>query len=1047
MPDAGLPNLVRFGPFELDLAAGDLQRNGRKVRLPEQQFQILQMLLLREGGVVSREEIRKKLWPNDTIVEFDRSINAAIMKLRSALGDTAEKPGFIETVARRGYRFMVPVELDKREPQIPAADIKQGSLIGQKVSHYRVLGVLGGGGMGLVYKAEDLKLNRPVALKFLPEELATDSVTLQRFEREARTASSLNHPNICTIYEVEEHGTQPFIVMELLEGETLREVITKSVTLVGGESRCLPLGQLLDIAIQIAEGLDAAHQRDIIHRDIKPANIFVTTRGQVKILDFGLAKVATTVVDILPDPFGEDSAHGFQTVSRHESAIDHSLSRTGIAMGTAGYMSPEQVRGEKLDTRTDLFSFGLILFEMATGQRAFSGDTAAIVQDAILNQTLPQARELNPELPVTLEEIIRKSLEKDREARFQTAAEICADLKRLNRDTDLAMQTSPARMDSASVTQRPMRYRRQLWAGAALALVLLTLGLGFRWFKDRPMAPGERLSERLLTHNPVENRILGAAISPDGKYMAYVDPRGLHLSVIETGEIHDVPLPEELRTRLWAVNWFPDGEKLILTAESDSEGMMIWVTSVFGGAPRKLRSDSRWPVVSPQGTLIAFVSGQRHEIWVMGANGEDPHKILTAENEVYSALAWSPTGQRLAYMRRGPGAAWSIETVSLDGEPPSIVISVPRVFISDVPGLLWARDGRIIFDSFAESLSHGSNLWEIMTDPRTGKPSGRETKITNWDGVMAASATMSRDATRLAFLKIHLRTDVYVGDLKDGGTRLDSPTRLTVSESIDNPSGWLHDSKTILFWSNRPGRNQIFRQQIQQDSAEPLILGPDDETSAEMSSDGRWILYWSLARGGGDSPTTTSRIMRFPVSGGSPEQVLEARIDATTVFHCPSHPAGSCVLSRWQQGQLIFYALDPVQGQGKEIARTKLGPVTDLDWAVSPEGLRLALASRDQLPEKVRILDLRNGTERNLQLPHGWRIFNLGWAVDGNALFAAARSTGYFMARIELNGTTRVLLDRGRAQWLGFPCPSPDGRHLAFSQQTSETNAWLLENF
>jgi serine/threonine protein kinase len=266
-------------------------------------------------------------------------------------------------------------------------------------------------------------------------------VTLQRFEREARTASSLNHPNICTIHEVEEHGTQPFIVMELLEGETLREVITKSVTLVGGESRCLPLGQLLDIAIQIAEGLDAAHQRDIIHRDIKPANIFVTTRGQVKILDFGLAKVATTVVDILPDPFGEDNAHGSQTVSRHESAIDHSLSRTGIAMGTAGYMSPEQVRGEKLDTRTDLFSFGLILFEMATGQRAFSGDTAAIVQDAILNQTLPPARLLNPELPVTLEEIIRKALEKDREARYQTSAEICADLKRLNHDTELAMQT------------------------------------------------------------------------------------------------------------------------------------------------------------------------------------------------------------------------------------------------------------------------------------------------------------------------------------------------------------------------------------------------------------------------------------------------------------------------------------------------------------------------------------------------------------------------------------------------------------------------------
>jgi Tol biopolymer transport system component len=717
-------------------------------------------------------------------------------------------------------------------------------------------------------------------------------------------------------------------------------------------------------------------------------------------------------------------------------------------MGTAGYMSPEQVRGEKLDARTDLFSFGLILFEMATGQHAFSGDTAAIVQHAILNQTLPPARELNPELPVALEEIIRKSLEKDREARYQTSAEMCADLKRLNHDIELAMQVLPARVDGASVMQKPRRYGRGLWAGAALAFVLLTLGLGFRWFKNQPIAPGGRLSERLLTHNPAENRILRAAISPDGKYMAYVDPKGLHLSVIETGEIHDVPLPEELRTRLWDVSWFPDGEKLILTVESEAEGKTIWVTSVFGGAPRKLRSDSRWPVASPQGELIAFVGGQRNEIWVMGANGENPHRILTAENEVYSALAWSPTGQRLAYIKVGREAARSIETVSLDGEQPSVVISGSQLVDSDIPGLLWAGDGRIIFDSFAESLSHGSNLWEIMTDPRTGKPFGRAMKVTNWDGVMVASATVSRDATRLAVLKEHIREDVYVGELNDGGTRLASPTRLTVSESMDNPSGWLHDNRTILFRSNRPGRNQIFRQRLDQDTAEPLIPGPDDETSAQMSPDGRWILYWSSARGRGDSPAPTTRLMRFPGSGESPEQVLEARIDATTDFDCPYRPAGSCVLSRWQQGQLIFYALDPVQGQGKEIARTKLGMMaTGLTWSVSPEGSRIAVATPDRLPEQVRVLDSRNGTERNLHLPHGWRIFNLGWSVDGNALFAAARSTGYFIARIELNGQTHVLIDRGKNQFVGYPCPSPDGRYLAFSQRTWETNAWLLENF
>ena len=296
-----MPDLVRFGPFELDLETAELLAAGRTIRLPEQQFQILQMLLLREGGVVSREEIRKKLWPNETVVEFDRSINAAIMKLRISLGDTADKPGFIETLARRGYRLMVAAERVKSEPsESPVRTSSGSSLIGRKVSHYRVLGILGGGGMGLVYKGEDLKLNRPVAMKFLPEELSADPVTLQRFEREARTASLLNHPNICTIFEVEEFEGQPFIVMELLEGESLREVIARSIASSVEGQGGLPLGRFLDIASQIAEGLNAAHQKGIIHRDIKPANIFVSPAGRVKILDFGLAKLA----DLAPETPG-----------------------------------------------------------------------------------------------------------------------------------------------------------------------------------------------------------------------------------------------------------------------------------------------------------------------------------------------------------------------------------------------------------------------------------------------------------------------------------------------------------------------------------------------------------------------------------------------------------------------------------------------------------------------------------------------------------------------------------------------------------------------
>jgi len=274
--------LIRFESFEVNLRSGELRRAGEKVRLPEQSFQILAMLLERPGEVVMRQEVQKKLWPNDTVVEFENSINAAVKRLRLALEDSADEPRYVETLARRGYRWMVPVEwvgTGSDTPQgavlaAPREESRASNLTGKKVSHYRVLEILGGGGMGVVYKAEDIKLGRRVALKFLPEELSNDAEAMQRLEREARAASTLNHPNICTIYEVEEEAGQLFIVMELLEGQPLRDLISEH----GSNARkSLPLEKLFDLGVQIAEGLDAAHQQGIIHRDIKPANIFITT--------------------------------------------------------------------------------------------------------------------------------------------------------------------------------------------------------------------------------------------------------------------------------------------------------------------------------------------------------------------------------------------------------------------------------------------------------------------------------------------------------------------------------------------------------------------------------------------------------------------------------------------------------------------------------------------------------------------------------------------------------------------------------------------------
>jgi eukaryotic-like serine/threonine-protein kinase len=649
-----------------------------------------------------------------------------------------------------------------------------------------------------------------------------------------------------------------------------------------------------------------------------------------------------------------------------------------------------------------------------------------------------------------MERIINKALEKDREVRYQSAAELRADLKRFKRDSESSKHISQVRVEVPSVTEKPRRYTRGMLIGALLAMVLLGLGLGFRWFAGQQLAPRNPLRERQVTHNPAENRMLDAAISPDGQYVAYVDTTGLRLSAIETGETHVIPLPDEIRTHLWEVSWFPDGAKLILTAESEAEGHVTWLCSIFGGAPRKLHAHSLGAVPSPQGSSIALVSGRGHEAWLIGVNGENPRKILTSENEFYSALAWSPAGQRLAYIKpRGNEQGGVIETVSLDSGPASTVLSDPRLISVDSADLCWLPSGRILFALAEMSGNYGSNLWEILTDERDGLPSRKPRQLTNWDGVIIGKPSASRDGTRLIVTKAHIRNDVYVGQLKDDGTRLDSAKRLTVSESTDYPSAWTRDGRSVVFYSSRTGRNQIFSQTPESDTANPVIQGPDDEQGAEVSPDGAWILYWSSARtsGSGGTPEGKARLMRFPVAGGTPEQVLESRVETASNFHCSSRRTSCCVWSRWDQGQLIFYELDPIHGIGKELTRTKLGQPKDLQWNVSPDGSQIALSSADQLHEQIRIIGTRNGTERDVQLPHSLYVWSLSWAADGNSLLAAAQSTEYLLMRIGLNGKSQVLFNGGRNHWLSAPSPSPDGRRLAFGVRTWEANAWLLENF
>ena len=459
---------IKFGDhFELDVRSYELRRSGQTLKLERIPMEVLLLLIEFHGQLVTRDQIVERVWGKETFLDTDNSINAAIRKIRQVLGDDPEQPLFVVTVTGKGYRFVAPVqessppsEEQSSESSLSPESLPGANLLGTRISHYRLLSILGGGGMGVVYKAEDLRLGRAVALKLLSAERASDPIAFERLQLEARAASSLDHPNICSIYQLGEHKGQPFIVMQLLEGQTLRGWIENTTS----QDAPAHLKQLLELTIQILHGLEAAHEKGIIHRDIKPANIFITNRGQAKILDFGVAKFvdATELAD------GSSSAASTgEAPSSHAS--DSQLTRTGASVGTPSYLSPEQIRGEKLDARTDLFSFGLVLYEMATGKQAYSGKTVAEIRNAVLSLPATPAGQLNPSLPPELERIITKSLEKDPDRRYQKASDLREDLVGLNK-----------RLGTASAY--PVRVLA--WISVTLLAVGLTiLSLNFRTIK------------------------------------------------------------------------------------------------------------------------------------------------------------------------------------------------------------------------------------------------------------------------------------------------------------------------------------------------------------------------------------------------------------------------------------------------------------------------------------------------------------------------------------------------------------------------------------